>query len=153
MLVRPRFLVTAKHITHGPYISPDFLYLIDHDEVDHYDQRFQSLFGVGPEVCDHIWHHLSSYSWKPLRMRPKHLLWTLMFLKVYSSELVLSVMVRASRKTFRKWVWLLLPLIANTAPFVVGPLPGATKVAILPFSPHRFVGAIDSGVIRARCAR
>jgi hypothetical protein len=122
MLVRPRFLVTAKHIIYGPYVSPDFPYLEDHDEIDHYDQRFRSLFGVGPEVCGHIWHHLSNYSWKPPRVRPKHLLWTLMFLKLYSTELVLSVMARASRKTFRKWVWLLLPLIADMSPFVVRPL-------------------------------
>jgi hypothetical protein len=77
------------------------------------------LFRVGKDVCEHIWNHLSRYSWKPPQTRPKHLLWTLMFLKLYSTELVLAVMARVSRKTFRKWVWLLLPVIANMAPFVV----------------------------------
>jgi hypothetical protein len=42
-----------------------------------------------------------------------------MFLKVYSTEEVLSLIAKTSRKTLRKWVWLLLPLIADMRPFVV----------------------------------
>jgi hypothetical protein len=77
------------------------------------------LFGIGPDVCGHIWDHVSRYGWKPPNVRPKHLLWTLLFLKVYGTETALSALAKTSRKTFRKWVWLLLPMIAGMEPYVV----------------------------------
>jgi hypothetical protein len=86
-------------------------------ELEASEQEFRALFGIGPDVCGHVWTHLSCH--KPPKTRPKHLLWTLLFLKVYGTETALSVIARASRKTFRKWVWLLLPLIADMAPFEV----------------------------------
>jgi hypothetical protein len=51
-------------------------------------------------------------------IRPKHLLWTLLFLKVYGTE-ILSALAKTSRKMFRKWYWLVLPLIAEMDTYVV----------------------------------
>jgi hypothetical protein len=102
----------------GPDRHSDPLYSTP-EEYDICERDFRSLFGVAPEVCEYVWNHLSRHGWKPPRTRPKHLLWTLLFLKVYATEGLLAFMAQTSRKTFRKWVWLLLPLIADMAPFVV----------------------------------
>jgi hypothetical protein len=88
-------------------------------ELEASEQDFRALFGIGPDVCGHIWNHISRYGWKPPKMRPKYLLWALLFLKVYGTETALSVIAKTSRKTFRKWVWLLLPMIAGMEPYVV----------------------------------
>jgi hypothetical protein len=83
------------------------------------EQDFRTLFGVGPDVAAHIWNHLSRYGWKPPSTRPKYLLWALLFLKNYGTETALAALAQTSRKTFRKWVWLLLPMIADMEPYVV----------------------------------
>ncbi len=62
-----------------------------------------------------------------LRTEPKHLLWTLYFLKVYPREGPGCAAVGGSRgavdpKTMRKWVWLFLERIAELADEVVSSL-------------------------------
>ena len=37
-----------------------------------------------------------------------HLFCTLMFLKFYATESVLSGMARVDEKTYRKWIWMIL---------------------------------------------
>jgi hypothetical protein len=79
------------------------------------EREFRSLFGVGPAVCADLW-------WRcklPARTEPKHLLWALLFLGVYVSEDVLCSITKTSRKTFRKWSWLVVGLIAGEAKHVV----------------------------------
>ncbi len=42
---------------------------------------------------------------KPKDARPKHLLWALLFLKVYATESINSLICGADEKTCRKWSW------------------------------------------------
>ena len=42
---------------------------------------------------------------------PKHLLWALLFLKVYASEQVIRKFTGADEKTSRKWIWLFIGYI------------------------------------------
>lgn len=70
------------------------------------DRRFRSTFGTTPEVCAVIWNMLDPYSTMEDAASPKHLLWALMFLKVYAKESIHCAMVGGvDEKTFRKWAW------------------------------------------------
>ena len=42
-----------------------------------------------------------------------HILWTLLFLKLYMSESVLSGLVGVDEKSYRKWIWIFTPKIAQ----------------------------------------
>ncbi len=60
----------------------------------------------------------------PKKSKPKHLLWTLYFLKVYTREAPGCSTVGGSKgaidpKTLRKWVWLFIERIAELADEVV----------------------------------
>ena len=67
-------------------------------------RRFRAFFGASPEVCSQLWDHLSPSETINRLARPKHLLWALVFLKVYASESVLCTLVSCpDEKTFRKW--------------------------------------------------
>lgn len=65
-------------------------------------RAYLSLFGASPHI---VW-----IVWNKIRIRiaedakPLHLLCTLLFLKTYETESVLSVMTGLSPKTMRKWV-------------------------------------------------
>lgn len=74
-------------------------------------RRFNALFGASPEVCQHLWSRIGSDI--PPGASPKHLLWALMFLKIYASEHVHRLISGADEKTFRKWTWEFVNLIAN----------------------------------------
>lgn len=75
------------------------------------DRRFRALFGTTPTVCVALWKRLSAL---PLAGgEPQHLLWGLMFLRVYASEVVHATMANADEKTFRKWAWIAVKDIAS----------------------------------------
>lgn len=63
---------------------------------------FPALFGVMRAICAHLWNLLRGKI--PDHLNPTHLLWSLMFLKCYLTEYVMSPIVRADGKTIRKWV-------------------------------------------------
>ena len=67
--------------------------------------QFQTHFGVTPYVCRWIWILLIRNNLKPKGGTAKHLLWTLMFLKLYSTEKVLATIADCSPKTYMKWTW------------------------------------------------
>ena len=67
------------------------------------ERRFRCLFGVAPHVCSTIWHIFGGNL--PNGGQPQHLLWCLLLLKVYGTEIVLSTIAGVDRKTFRKWAW------------------------------------------------
>ena len=75
-----------------------------------FNRRFKSFFGTIPEICSRIWNllegHHNSYS------KPKHLLFALHFLKCYDTEEINSAFFAVDEKTFRKWNWFYIPLIA-----------------------------------------
>ena len=57
--------------------------------------------------------------WKICKIRkdsptlPEHLSWNFKFLKTYKTESLLAADFRVSRKTFRKWLWKTLRMIAD----------------------------------------
>jgi hypothetical protein len=59
---------------------------------------FSSHFGTTPHVVAIAWHLIDT----PKGAERKHLLWKLLFLKVYESEDVLHNMVGTSKNTYRK---------------------------------------------------
>ena len=76
-----------------------------------HERRFRSLFGVSPLACSALWSRIMRSL--PHGCRPIHLLWALLFLKVYAAENVSRSITGADEKTFRKWSWALLEIIAN----------------------------------------
>ena len=65
------------------------------------DRIFRALFGVTSNVCAIIWAKLEVNV--TTDKDPNHLLWGLLFLKVYSTEEVHSSLVGTTVKTLRKW--------------------------------------------------
>ena len=68
-------------------------------------RRFREFFGCSPSICSIVWEKLSATNSIPPTGKPVHLLWTLLFLKRYTTEHVMSSMVGADEKTLRKWIW------------------------------------------------
>jgi hypothetical protein len=71
-----------------------------------------------------VWDMLGQKGLRPEKSKPKHLLWTLYFLKVYPKQSPGCSTVGASGgavdpKTMRKWVWQFIACIAELADDVV----------------------------------
>ena len=84
------------------------------------DRRFHGLFGARIEIVLKVWSMLLEDGLRPKKSKPKHLLWTLYFLKVYPREAPGCSAVGGSKgaidpKTLRKWVWLFIERIAELA--------------------------------------
>ena len=67
---------------------------------------FRSHFGTSPRICQVLWRKISGRLANGAR--PEHLLWALLFMKVYATEVVLLNLLRVCRNTFRDWVWEIL---------------------------------------------
>lgn len=80
-------------------------------------RNFRSHFGVAPVTCVGLWIRIQQAL--PPNATPYHLLWTLLYMKVYASEFTLSGMARKTRTTYRKWVKVVMKSIADLAPSVV----------------------------------
>jgi hypothetical protein len=50
------------------------------------DRHFRELFGACMEIVLHVWYMMEEDGLLPDKSKPKHLLWTLYFLKVYISR-------------------------------------------------------------------
>lgn len=74
-------------------------------------RRFISFFGVSPIVCEKAWFLLKNL--RPAGAKPEHLLWALIFLKQYNTEHVNHSITRVDEKTFRKWIWIFIDLLAE----------------------------------------
>ena len=88
------------------------------------DRQFRGLFGVRIEIFVKVWSMLLEDGLRPKKSKPKHLLWTLYFLKVYPREAPGCSAVGGSKgvidpKTLRKWVWLFIERIAELPDEVV----------------------------------
>ena len=76
----------------------------DRELTDNDKDRFKAFFGICPEGCSMIWDMLQPNETMPKGVKPEHLLWGLLFMKVYATETALVSMVNApDEKTFRKW--------------------------------------------------
>jgi len=72
-------------------------------EVSRISKRtFKANFGVSLGVVALAWEHTLQMSTEEDFVQPKHMLWTIMFLKQYSSEDVMAGQCDTIPKTFRK---------------------------------------------------
>lgn len=65
------------------------------------DRRFRAFFGTTSAVCARIWHCINI----PRNAQPRHLLFSLLFLKMYGNEHQHASICSVDEKTFRKWAW------------------------------------------------
>ena len=65
------------------------------------ESKFVSLFGLTPDQTNQLWNLVQ----KPEKGQPKHLLWTLYFIRQYDSTVFGCHLLGVSPKTWRKWVW------------------------------------------------
>lgn len=79
-------------------------------------RRFRGNFGTTPENCVILWDMITPNESMPKGVKCCHLLWALMFLKLYASEHVLCSRAECDEKTFRKWVWLFVLALADLEP-------------------------------------
>lgn len=72
---------------------------------------FKSFIGVSTNSCAHIWNKLKHEQTRSLK--PVHLLWALSFLKLYNVENVGCLLWKCDRKTYRKWIWIVIGRLAG----------------------------------------
>lgn len=83
------------------------------------DSRFRACFGVSSEIAAEIWNLIEPSVDEP-GAAPKHLLWALVFMKVYSTEEIHCAIVNwPSDRTFRKWSWYFIAKIADLKPNII----------------------------------
>lgn len=75
-------------------------------------RRFRAFFGTTPIICSMLW-SLCVTSFIAQRVMPVHLLWALLFLKQYNTEEVNATITGTDEKTFRKWSWLVISILAD----------------------------------------
>ena len=71
-------------------------------------RRFKAFFGVKPAISSDVWSLLVGHNLTPPKAEPMHLLWALLFLKVYGTEEVNAGLIGHDPDTIRKWVWLMV---------------------------------------------
>jgi hypothetical protein len=71
---------------------------------------FDQIFGVSRWMCPVVWTKLHLDNVDGVRL--EHLLWALVFMKVYSSQKALTKMWGSpSYQTFSKWSWIVIDAI------------------------------------------
>jgi hypothetical protein len=78
--------------------------------------RFASSYGTEPLIVAIVWDMMKNSNKNSIpdnKPYPKHLLWALMFLKSYDTEMNIASRLRVDEKTYRKWLWIILPWIAT----------------------------------------
>ena len=78
------------------------------------DRNLKAFFGVTFIILENIWEFIT-----PGNIKPKHLLWSMAYLKLYNTEDVMSNMFKCDQKTFRKYVRLVLLHLDEVLPDVI----------------------------------
>ena len=76
------------------------------------DARFRATFGVGAYICAVPWHLLDPYENMPQGVKPQHLLFALLFLKLYLNERTNADICGVDKKTYQKWTWIFVDAIS-----------------------------------------
>ena len=87
-------------------------------------KEFRANFGLSERSVLSLWNQLvdrNPNKLLPAKAKLKHLLWALLYLKVYATETVLSQMAKTTRKTFRIWVAKILDAIFGLVPRKASP--------------------------------
>ena len=80
------------------------------------DKKFMSFFGVPSRITGKIWSLLELHLPEQLqetKVRRIHLLWCLLFLQHYGSETITANTVKRTKKTTRKWIWMVISLLRD----------------------------------------
>lgn len=86
------------------------------DDVEH----FKCTFGVAPIIVSVACDLMREHTDMPNKIKPHHILWGLVLLKMYDTEKVLCDHVGArDEKNFRKWAWEVVGWLADLEPYVV----------------------------------
>jgi hypothetical protein len=81
--------------------------------VERETRRFKAFFGIKAERASEVWSLLLGHNLMPPKAEPEHLLWALLFLKLYCIEEVLVTLLGRDDGTIRKWVWLMVEAMHN----------------------------------------
>jgi len=71
--------------------------------IERENRRFKAFFGVKAERVSEVWSLLIGYKLLPPKAEPEHLLWVLLFLKLYATEDVNASLLGRDPDTIRKW--------------------------------------------------
>ena len=82
-------------------------------------EQFKSHFGASPYIVSCLWNRLEESDLLVPKMAPHHLLWALLFLKLYNPSHVLAISCGVTAKTYREWVWRVLDAMEELSEFVV----------------------------------
>lgn len=77
------------------------------------DRDFREFFGCGPLVATDLWVLIRDHDVLPSNSSINKLLWTLRFMKNYSTENQLCSTVKVSNKLFRETCWSFIEAIAS----------------------------------------
>ena len=84
------------------------------------DRRFREFFGCSAIVISTIWRWLEKNSLVPDGCEVLHLLWSLVFMKVYPLQQVMCTLINVlDPKTFRGRVWKMIEAVANLEAYLV----------------------------------
>ena len=84
------------------------------------DRDFREFFGCPLSVAGEVWDMLRRKGLLPENRLPCHLLWALMFMKIYGKEKTLCTLAGGiDKKMFRKWAWLFIIAMADLESSVV----------------------------------
>jgi len=76
------------------------------------DEKYRAFIGISAKVTAVVWHLLSIEGGLGSAL-PFHLLWSLHFLKNYSTEFVNTSIWECSQTSIRKWTWFLIERISH----------------------------------------
>jgi len=76
-------------------------------------RHFHALFGCSAYICSMLWEYLAENRNILRGAKPVHLLWALLFLKLYNNEEASSLICGCTRKTFRQWVWIVIGALSK----------------------------------------
>ena len=83
-------------------------------------RRIKATFGVPPIVIAKLWELLEDQGSVFKSVKKHHLLWALMYCKIYTTESTMTSTVGcADEKNFREWVWYFIEEVSNLEPIVV----------------------------------
>ena len=101
-------------------------------------RRFLALLSVFQEVYSALWILINPCF--PSKASPKHLCWSLLFLKCYCSDNVRPSISNAYEKTVRKWIWCIDEAILNMRVGSHFPFNSLTSSNVFRFSDRRLKG-------------
>ena len=81
-------------------------------------KSFRALFYITPSDCALLWAKIRQQDLAP-RAKSEHLLWALLWLKLYAAEEVLSKLVGVDEDTYRERVFEMVQTIAKLKPHYV----------------------------------